>query len=99
LLFMTWLGIEVLPKNAETNGFDELPTPLSPFLRVGDNPQGRLEYLLYGYERYDTYVFEGIIFDVIKSGWDKLECLFCNTYFTYNLYKNRCKDRHSLMNK
>ncbi len=56
LLFMSWLGLEVLPRDRETGEYGELPAPASPLLRVVPDPEGQLEYLLHGYDKFEEHI-------------------------------------------
>lgn len=63
LLFMAWLGIKVLPQE-ELSGLDgnvkiqygSLQPPNSPLLRHVTNPEGQLEILLDGFEKFEQKI-------------------------------------------
>ncbi|XP_059486205.1 endoribonuclease Dcr-1 [Neocloeon triangulifer] len=56
LLFMSWLGIRVLPKAVASDNsqqYGKLKPPQSPLLRNVPNPKGELEKMLYGFEKFE----------------------------------------------
>lgn len=55
LLFMAWLGIRVLPQLPD-GSYGELETPQSPLLRHVCNPEGELELLLDGYDKFEASI-------------------------------------------
>lgn len=52
LLFMAWLGIKVLPQNADCT-FTDLPYPHSPLIRNVPSPEKELDMFLDGYEKFE----------------------------------------------
>ncbi|XP_044744812.1 endoribonuclease Dcr-1 [Coccinella septempunctata] len=55
LLFMTWLGIKVLPQISD-NTYGEFELPHSPLLRHLPNSQEELEVLLDGYNEFERHI-------------------------------------------
>lgn len=52
LLFMAWLGINVLPQ-FDNGAYGELPIPRSPLVRHIANPEMQLDILLDGFENFE----------------------------------------------
>lgn len=54
LLFMSWLGIRVLPMLEDKLG--NLKPPSSPLLRNIPDPEGELSKLMYGFESFEQHL-------------------------------------------
>ncbi|CAB3385914.1 Hypothetical predicted protein [Cloeon dipterum] len=57
LLFMSWLGIRVLPKETDSSDnqtYGNVNPPPSPLLRNVVNPEGELENMMYGFEKFEA---------------------------------------------